>query len=76
MKVLFPYQMASFTSKDILPASCLAKPQVACTSASKVKVNEGLSNQEIYEGIISLKESITSLFGGKKKQTHPVSYVV
>ena len=77
MKVVLPVTGLCHTSKDILPASCTSKPQVSCTSVPKVKVNEGLSNQEIYEGIVSIKDHIASLFGGNsKKPTHPVNYLI
>lgn len=74
MKVVFPIQGFCHTSKDILPASCTSKPQVSCTSIPK-DVNQGLSNQEIYEGLVSVKESITSLFGSKRKSANPLNYI-
>ena len=74
MKVTYPISGLSFTSKDILPASCTSKPQVTCTSVQRAKVNEGLSNQEIYETLVSVKDHISSLFGGKKNPTQ-LNYV-
>lgn len=77
MKVVLPITGLCHTSKDIMPASCISKPQISCTSVPKVKVNEGLSNQEIYEGIVSIKERISSLFNGSnKKPAHPVNYLI
>jgi len=75
MKVLFPCHGVSFTSKDILPASCTSKPQISCTSIPKPKVNEGYSNQEIYETLVTIKENFATLFNGNKKQTDPVDYI-
>ncbi|MCR5265659.1 MAG: hypothetical protein K6E29_03590 [Cyanobacteria bacterium RUI128] len=75
MKVTYPISGFSFTSKDILPASCTSKPQVTCTSVPKARINEGLSNQEIYETLVNVKERISSLFGGKKNPTQPLNYV-
>ena len=74
MKVGYPVQRFSYTSKDILPASCTSKPQVSCTSG--VKVNEGLSNQQIYEGLVSVKDCLISLFGGKKDSTKSLNYLI
>ncbi len=74
MKVTYPINGFGFTSKDILPASCTSKPQVTCTSVPKTKVNEGLSNQEIYETLVNVKERITSLFSEKKKSAQPINY--
>ena len=76
MKVVLPVQGLGHTSKDILPASCTVKPQVACTSAPKVKVNEGLTNQEIYQSLVNVKDRIFSIFGGKSKPTTPVNYLI
>lgn len=76
MKVEFPVCGLSNTSKDILPASCTSKPQISCTSAPKVKVNEGLTNQEIYLGLVNVKERILSLFGLGTKTETPFNYLV
>ena len=77
MKVVYPVCGFSHTSKDILPASCTTKPQVSCTSIKQTKVNEGLSNQEIYEGLVSVKNSIKSLLGLEtEKTTHSLNYIV
>lgn len=74
MKVVFPVTGFSYTSKDILPASCTQKPQISCTSVPKdVK---GLSNREIYEGLVSVKERLSSLFGGKKDEAIPLDYLI
>ncbi len=75
MKVELPVTGPVYTSRDILPASCTSKPQISCTSVPKVKVKEGLSNQEIYEGIVSIKEHLSALFGGKKT-TNSVNYLI
>lgn len=75
MKVVLPVTGSVYTSRDILPASCTSKPQISCTSVPKVKVNEGLSNKEIYESIVSIKEHLSSLFGGKKT-SNSVNYLV
>ena len=75
MKEVLPVTGPVYTSKDILPASCTSKPQISCTSVPRVKVNEGLTNQEIYEGIVNIKERLTSLFSGKKS-TNPVNYLI
>lgn len=75
MKVSYPIRGLSHTSQDILPASCTAKPQISCTSIPKQKVNEGYSNQEIYEGLVSIKNHLSSLFGVNKKQNNPVNYI-
>lgn len=74
MKVEGPMKGYGFTSKDVLPASCTTKQQVSCTSIPKPTFNEGYTNQEIYEGIMSLRNHIVSLFGGGSKKTHPVNY--
>lgn len=74
MKVVFPVQGFCHTSKDVLPASCTSKPQISCTSA-KDKVNQGLSNKEIYEGLVSVKDSLSSLFGIKKEAAYPLDYI-
>ena len=74
MKVVLPVSGLGHTSRDILPASCTSKPQVAYTSMPKVKVNEGLTNQEIYQGIISVKDRLLSIFGIKEKP--PLNYLV
>jgi hypothetical protein len=76
MKVMFPVRGLSCTSTELLPASCNSKPQLSCKSVPKVKVNEGLSNQEIYEGIMSLKTYLTSLFRLPKSQKSSVNCVV
>ncbi len=76
MKVVFPISGLSHTSKDILPASCTSKPQISCTSVPKVKINEGLTNQEIYQGLVSVKEHLASLFGGSTKGTKSVNYLI
>ena len=76
MKVVLPVQGLNHTSKDILPASCTSKPQVAYTSVPKVKVNEGLTNQEIYQGLVNVKERLLSIFGGKEKTMIPLDYLV
>lgn len=75
MKVVFPMNGSKFTSTDVLPASCTSKPQIACTSIPKTSVNEGYSNKEIYEGIVSIKNHISSLFGVSQKQTRPINYL-
>ncbi|MCD8378156.1 MAG: hypothetical protein LUB59_05135, partial [Candidatus Gastranaerophilales bacterium] len=75
MKVLFPISGVSSASKDVLPASCTSKPQISCTSVQKTNVKQGYSNEEIYEGLVNLKNNIVSLFGGKNKQTNPVNYI-
>ena len=76
MKVAFPKYGLSHTSKDILPASCTSKPQISCTSVPKVKINEGLTNQEIYQGLVSVKEHLISLFGGSAEATKSVNYLI
>lgn len=77
MKVVFPMYAVSHTSQDILPASCTSKPQVAYTSVPKIKVNEGLTNQEIYQGLVSVKDRLASIFGVNKKGTaSPVNYLI
>lgn len=76
MKVSFPVSGLNCTSKEVLPASCSSKPQISCTSMTKPKVKQGYSNQEIYEGIMSVKEYFDSLFHRNKKETNPVNYLV
>ena len=76
MKVVLPVKQGlGYTSKDILPASCTSKPQVTYTSVPKTKINEGLSNQEIYEGLVSVKERLSSIFGYGKKSAQPLNYL-
>ncbi len=76
MKVVFPIQGLAHTSKDILPTSCTSKPQVSCTSVPKIKVNEGFTNQEIYQGIVSVKDRLLSIFGGQKTSVNPINYLI
>lgn len=76
MKTVLLINGPKFASKDILPASCTSKPQISCTSSSKVQTRQGLSNREIYEGIVSVKEHITSLIGGTKPQEKSINYMV
>lgn len=75
MKVGYPVRGLGFMSQDVLPASCTSKPQIACTSTARVKVNEGYSNKEIYEGIVSIKNHIKSLFGVDDKKSDPLNYM-
>ena len=75
MKVVLPINGQRFASKDILPASCTSKPQVSCTSTSNIPLNKGLSNQEIYEGLVNVKEHIVSLLGGNKTNKS-VNYII
>ena len=74
MKVVFFPKGFSHTSKDILPASCTSKPQISCTSAS-LKTESGLSNQEIYEGLVNVKERIVSIFSGEKEGNKSLNYL-
>ncbi len=76
MKVLCPVVGLNCTSKEILPASCTSKPQISCTAMTKPKVKQGYSNQEIYEGIMTVKEFFDSLFHRKAKETNPINYLV
>ena len=75
MKVGYPVRGYRFMSQDVLPASCTSKPQVTYTSTPRTKVNEGYSNQEIYEGIVSIKNQIKSFFSGREKKTSPINYM-
>lgn len=76
MKVVLPVQGLRFTSKDVLPASCTSKPQVTCTSAPKTQNNQGLSNQEIYQGLVSVKDRIFAIFGGESRPKNSVNYLI
>ena len=76
MKVAFPTKGLIYTSKDVLPASCTSKPQISCTSTPKIDVKEGYSNKEIYEGIVSIKNRISSFFSIDKEKTSPINYYV
>lgn len=75
MKVGSPIKGLYFTSGDVLPASCTSKPQVNYTSIPKQQKNQGLSNQEIYEGLVNVKNHIVSLFGGQPKSSQPLNYL-
>lgn len=76
MKVEYPMYGLSYTSQDALPASCTSKPQVACTSTPKPSLNEGYSNQEIYEGIVKIKNHIKTFFGMQENEVRPLDYVI
>ena len=75
MKVVFPIKGLICTSKDVLPASCTSKPQISCTSTPKTDL-KGYSNKEIYEGIVSIKNRISSFFSIDKEKTSPINYYV
>ena len=75
MKVVLPINGQRFASRDILPASCTSKPQVSCTSSANIPIRKGLSNQEIYEGIVNVKEHIISLICGNKTEKS-VNYII
>ena len=75
MKVEGPVWGFSFTSKDTLPASCVNNPQVSCTSVPMPTFNDGYTNKEIYDGLVEIRNRVSSLFGGNKKQTYPVNYL-
>jgi len=75
MKVEYPFYGLSYTSQDALPASCTSKPQVTCTSTPRTSLNEGYSNQEIYEGIVKIKNQIKTFFGVQENDSRPINYI-
>lgn len=66
----------SFTSQEILPATCTSKPQVTCTSMqNSLKKRTGYSNQEIYDVIQAVKNFVTTPFKSERKQNHTINYL-
>lgn len=76
MKVM-SLQGVSFTSQEVLPATCTSKPQVSCTSVqNSINKRTGYSNQEIYDVIVALKNFVTTPFKSESKQNHVINYLV
>ena len=70
-----PIRLERFTSENITQGN-ITKNTVHCTSTSTDHVKQGYSNQEIYQGLVNIKNSIASIFTPNKKKTGSLNYLI
>ena len=76
MKIVLPITEFSFASKDTFKAIRIKKHKNDGVSMAGMQSKQGLSNQEIYESLVSIKERFTCLMGKNRASANQFSIVI
>ena len=76
MKIVLPITEFSFASNDTLKAIRMKKHKNDGVSMAGMQSKQGLSNQEIYQSLVSIKERFICLIGKNKASENQFSAVI